>query len=522
MSTAHQEDVPPTEATLVAAVRAAPNDASAHRALGGLFLQQQRYAEALACFEKAILLRNDYVEAYNDFGITLIEMKKFGDALTFFDQAIRLSPLFVPAHGNRGFVLRKLGRFEAALSAYDKAMSLSPGHLDICLNRGSVLRELRRYEEAVANYRSIIDSNPAQFDAYCNLGVVLHEMGRLDEAVQVYDKAIALKPDFAEARWNKAITLLLAGDYEQGWSLYEWRWRRSPADAKKNDYGAPLWLGKEPLTGRTILLHGEQGMGDSIQFCRYVPMVAALGARVIVEVPRPLCTLMQSLDGVSGVVAKGDALPAFDCHCPMLSLPRAFDTRLDTVPAGIPYLHGDAGKVASWGGRIAMTRRPRVGLVWSGGFFPGKPGSWSANARRNILFADFARLNLPQVDFFSLQKGEPAESELARDKAQFWPDENFHNFAAEFSDFAETAALIENLDLVISVDTSTAHLAAALGKPVWLLNRYDSCWRWLLGREDSPWYPTLRLYRQQTPGDWQSVLERVCADLVSFAAGFQI
>jgi hypothetical protein len=336
----------------------------------------------------------------------------------------------------------------------------------------------------------------------------------LDEALTGYDRAIAIKPDFAAAYNNRAYTRLLSGDFENGWLDHEWRWRNElGASAKdKRHFAQPLWLGNYSLRGKTILLHSEQGFGDSLQFCRYVDEVADLGATVVLEVPKPLASLLASLDGASQIVVQGDALPAFDCYCPLLSLPLAFKTTLSTVPAHIPYLKSRPEKLLFWKEKLGSKRGPRVGLVWSGGFRPNLPAFWPGNSRRNIPLAKLAPLKHPDMEFYSLQKGQPAESELAELVSRGWDGPELIDFSSSLNDFADTAALIENMDLVISVDTATAHLAGALGKPVWILNRFDTCWRWLLDRTDSPWYPTARLYRQPRSGDWDSVVERVRAD----------
>jgi hypothetical protein len=274
-----------------------------------------------------------------------------------------------------------------------------------------------------------------------------------------------------------------------------------------------LWLGEQSLVGKTILLHAEQGLGDTLQFCRYAPLVAQLGATVILEVQRPLFKLLQNLEGVSQLVAMGDPLPAFDYQCPLLSLPLAFNTGIESIPNQVTYITALPIQEEYWKTKLQAHQKLKVGLVWSGGFRPNHPELWSLNARRNIPLAQIAKINIPGVNFYSLQKGEPAESELLQSGNQYWDSSNFYNFVGELHDFSDTAALIANLDLIISVDTSTAHLAAAMGKPVWLLNRFDAEWRWLLDRKDSPWYPTMTLYQQERMGDWGSVIERVRRDL---------
>jgi len=302
----------------------------------------------------------------------------------------------------------------------------------------------------------------------------------------------------------------------------EWRWQDSDGVGRnRRDFAQPLWHGRESLAGRTIVLHAEQGLGDTLQFCRYASLVADLGARVILEAPAVLVSLLASLSGVAQIVARGDPLPAADFHCPLLTLPLAFNTTLENIPADVPYLRADPARIRHWRERLGERRQLRVGLAWSGGFRPNQPDLWSVNRRRNVPLAELAPLRHAQIEFVSLQKGEPAASELRDLLARNWRGPRLVDFTDELEDFADTAALVENLDLVISVDTSVAHLAGALGKSVWVMNRFDSCWRWLIDRSDSPWYPTLRLYRQANPGDWRAVVRNVASDLGQLAAAVE-
>jgi hypothetical protein len=280
-----------------------------------------------------------------------------------------------------------------------------------------------------------------------------------------------------------------------------------------------LWLGDESLASKTILLYAEQGLGDTIQFCRYARSVADLGARVVMLVPGPLLGLLATLDGVAQLVKVGDPLPPFDFQCPLMSLPLAFRTELATIPAPHSYLRPDSGRTRRWKERLGERLKPRVGLVWSGGFRPDQPELAEINARRNMDASLLAGLKDERIEFYSLQKGEPAASDLARLQAAHWGGPDIIDWTSELHDFSDTAALAANLDLVISVDTSMAHLAGALGRPVWILNRFDSCWRWLPGRVESPWYPTARIYTQQRSGDWAGVIEKVKADLGCFVEG---
>jgi tetratricopeptide (TPR) repeat protein len=333
----------------------------------------------------------------------------------------------------------------------------------------------------------------------------LHHLKRAEEALESFDRALALKPDLAEAHWNKALLLLELGDFARGLPEYEWRWRRE-SELKPRDFTQPAWRGEE-LGGRTILLHSEQGFGDSIQLLRYVPMVAAKGGRVVLEIPDSLMPLVGRRDGVVAMVKPGAPLPPFDLHCPLMSLPLAFGTTLATVPAQVPYLQVPVERAADWRDRLPGTGRPRVGLVWS-----GKPTHKNDHNRSIALHRLAPLLSLSGIDFVSLQR-EYREADMAALAAS----RNLRRLDAALADFADTAAVVEAVDLVITVDTAVAHLAGALGKPVWILVSSIQDWRWLLQREDSPWYPTARLFRQPEIGDWDSVIGRLARELAAFA-----
>jgi hypothetical protein len=304
------------------------------------------------------------------------------------------------------------------------------------------------------------------------------------------------------------------GDFETGWRELEWR-KKLPTPIANRQYRQPIWSGAEGIGGQTLFLYWEQGLGDTIQFCRYARKVLERGARVIMSVPDSLVSLMEPLDPAIQIIGVTQDAPPFDVHAPLMSLPMAFKTRLASIPCDCPYVAADAAKAALWRERLGASRGPRIGLVWNGGFRPEQPEVWRANERRNIPFSDIAGLKLPGFDFFSLQKGEPAESELKILRPAHWPEDNFINLAHDLRDFSDTAALIENLDLVISIDTAVAHLAGAMGKPVWLLLPPVPDWRWLLTREDSPWYPTARLFRQTAWGDWPELIARVRGQLAA-------
>jgi len=275
-----------------------------------------------------------------------------------------------------------------------------------------------------------------------------------------------------------------------------------------------LWLGKESLENKTILVVSEQGLGDTLQFCRYVPMLAKLGAKVIFEVQKPLLALLKGVEGVTSMTTTGiEPAEPYDCYCPLMSLPHAFQTTLETIPSSVPYISTDPEKTEYWAKKLGNKNKMRIGLVWSGGFRPDQPEVWATNNRRNLPLEKLVAFKDIDAEFYSLQKGDPAESELVEVLKNGWEGPQIINHANELKDFTDTAALIENLDLIIAVDTSTAHLAAALGKPTWILNRFDTCWRWLQEREDSPWYKSVRLFRQKQQGDWDEVLRYIKQEL---------
>lgn len=450
-------------------------------------------------------------------GLALHQKGKFSEAKSIYEDILKSNPRHFDALNLLGAIAVQTRNYHAAVDLIGKAIAVNPSVAAAHNNRGLALKELQRLDEALASYDMALALKPDYADAYYHRGLALKELHRLDEALANYDQALALKPDYAEISWNKSVVLLLSGDLDKGWELYEWRFRTEIGKLWQRNYSQPLWLGAEPLEDKTILLHSEQGLGDTIQFCRYAVLVAGLGAKVLLEVQPPLQQLLAGLEGVSQVIIGGEPLPLFDYYCPLLSLPLVFRTTIDTIPADNPYIWPEPGKVAYWRAKLGVSNKPRVGLVWNGGFRPDRPELWKVNDRRNIPLDLISLINSPEFDFFSLQKGEPAESEPLRRKQEVWPESNFFNFAHELEDFSDTAALIENLDLIISVDTSTAHLAAAMGKPVWLLNRFDTCWRWLLDQDDSPWYPTVRIYRQPRMGDWESVLIKVKTDLSKIA-----
>ncbi|MFM0242988.1 tetratricopeptide repeat protein [Paraburkholderia phytofirmans] len=477
----------------------------------------QRFDEALASADRALALQPKFPDALNNRGNAQAGLNRPLDALGSFDRAIALNPDFAQAWNNRACVLRDLGRPADALASCDHALALQPGYPDAWSNRGNAFSDLNQPEEAERCYRRALELAPAFADAWNNLGLTQIDLNQHAQALVSYERALAVNPDAAETHWNESLCLLQMGQLEAGWQKYEWRWERSRIKASRRNFAQPLWLGDFSIDGKTILLHAEQGLGDTLQFCRYAALVSKLGAKVVLEVPRELMRLMATLDGVDQLIEAGQTLPSFDCHCPLLSLPLAFKTGLDSIPSTTPYLCADAEAARQWRERLhaPADTRLKVGLVWAGGNRPHVAELRKNDARRSIAFARLAPLlDVPNVQFFSLQKG-PAAQQLESDER----GGRVIDYTGELDDFADTAALVANLDLVISVDTSTAHLAGALDKPVWILNRFDTCWRWMLERTDTPWYPRARLFRQPALGDWDSVMMAARDALNALAAG---
>jgi tetratricopeptide (TPR) repeat protein len=462
-----------------------------------------RHQEALASFERALALRPDHANAFNNRGLSLVALGRSAEALSSWDAALASDPSHVQALHNRGNALHDCRQHPAALADYDRFLAMEPDNLDVLNNRGGSLAVLGRLAEALGSYERAIAINPRMPELLINKAHVLAEQHEFDGALAIYAQAAALAGKRAEAMWYASLVRLRRGEFAQGWRDYEWRWQQASWEPQRRDFAAPLWLGKEALAGRTILLHAEQGYGDTIQFARYAGRVAALGATVLLEVQAPLLPLFAGFAGVAQVIARGERLPAFDCHCPLLSLPLAMRTSLDSIPADIPYLQAPAGRVAKWRERLGPRRAPRVGIVWA-----GSPVHKNDHHRSIALTRLAVLLSVPGVEFISLQ------TDLnSADAGVLSSEGRVVHLGGKLEDFADTAAVLSQLDLVVSVDTSVAHLAGALGRPVWMLLPFCPDFRWLLGREDSPWYPTARLFRQPRHGDWDSVLGRVCREL---------
>ena len=479
------------------AIALKPDYAEAHNNRGLALKELKRPNEALAAYDRALALNPCFAEAHNNRGIALKELKRLDEAMASYDRALALRPDYVLAHNNRGIALQELKQLDEALAAYDRALALKPDHVLAHNNRGTALKELKRLDEAMAAYDRALALKPDYAEAHNNRGVALKELKRLNEAMAAYDRALALKPDYAEAHTNEGLLRLLMGDFDTGWRQYEWRWLQKDRTDQPRDYSEPLWLGDAKLQGKRILLYAEQGLGDSIQFCRYAERVAALGAHVILDVPRSLAPLLRELNGVAELIDRGSTPPPFDFHCPLLSLPLAFKTRPDTI-TGAPYLAAAPKRVAAWHKALGRSAQARVGIAWSG------RAEHDNDRNRSIPLLDFEPTLVQGIDYVCLQKEIRSE-----DRTVLAKHPEIRLVEKHLRDFGDTAALVECMDLVITVDTSVAHLAGALGKEVWILLSFVPDWRWLLDRVDSPWYDSAMLFRQPAIGDWASVFRAV-------------
>ena len=520
------------------ALTLAPQSADAFNNRGLALHGLKRYPEALASYDQALALRPNFFGAHSNRGVTLCAMERFTEALASQQVALSLDATSAEAHCNLGLALDGLKQHAEALASFDRALALAPDLMSACEGRGHTLIKLRRYEEAVTAGLQAIALNPdsayahhvcglahlslgngdqalAYYDRAIALGIdspdihndraeVLVILRRTEEAHAAYDRAIAIKPNFAPAHWNKSLCHLLFGEFAEGWKLYEWRWKTEMFEPLYRHFTHPLWLGDVPLAGKTIFVYPEQGYGDFIQCLRYIPMLEDLGAAVLLETHGPMAPLIAPLGSRIRLISAGEIVPPFDLHCPVMSLPHACRTTLSTVPNQVPYLAAPPERIDHWRAQLGPKTRPRVGLVWS-----GSTGHGNDHNRSLTLAAIASIFDLP-LEFHCLQQDIRAGDQPALAGIQ-----NLHIYAEKLRDFADTAALIEQMDLVISVDTSVAHLAGALAKPVWVLLPFMPDYRWMLDREDSPWYPTARLFRQAQPRDWPAVVVRLREALAS-------
>ena len=481
----------------------APENFDALHGLGQLQYERGRLDTALVLFQTALRSDLTRAEGFSSLGLVFHRLGRFNEALVSYDEGLALSPGNAELLNRRGAALLELGKPLEALDDFARILAGDPDHLDALGNYGNALIKLNRPEEALAAYDRALMLAPDSAQLLTNRAVALRRLDRPHEALMSASRALVAKPGFAQARFVESVARLTLGDFAAGWRGYEARWDVGLLATQRRNFAAPLWLGDRSLAGKTILLHAEQGSGDTVQFVRYAPLVAKLGAKkVILEVQRELAPLLSGITGVDAVITRGAPLPDFDLHCPLLSLPLAFATDQSSIPADSPYLAATDDRIAIWRERLPRGR-PLVGLAWSGGI-------WHDNdLNRSMELATLApALDIADITFVSLQH-EVRE----RDLPILQTRPGLFRFEMRFDDFADTAAVVSLLDAVISVDTAVAHLAGAMGKPLLLLLPYAADYRWLRERHDSPWYPTARLYRQPKFGDWNSVVQTLTQDL---------
>lgn len=482
------------------AIRLRPDYAEAHNNLGSVFRQMGNVVDAVTSFREAVRHKPTFAEWHNNLGLGLLNADELDQAEASFREAIRLKPELADAHKNLGIALRNQGRLEEAVAAFGDALGLRPDFADALVSLGLALMRQGKLDEAIGVERRALRVKQDFAEGHNNLGIMLMEQGRVAEAREEYRRTLRLKPDYADAHWNYALVLLLLGEFEQGWLEYEWRrkLKRAPWDLTRR----PLWDGS-CLAGRTILLHTEQGLGDTIQFIRYAALVKRQGATVMVACRESMLGILAGCPGVDRLLSQTAPLPEFDCHAPLMSLPGIFETCQQTIPAEVPYLVADPRRIERWEKELAGMSGYKVGIAWQGD--PNYPG----DRNRSIPLIQFEPLaRMPGVRLLSLQKGVGS----LFDEAKITPDPLLE-LDNEGQAFVDTAAVMIGLDLVITSDTAIAHLAGALGVPVWVALGHTPDWRYLLTREDSLWYPTMRLFRQALSGGWEPVFERIAGAL---------
>lgn len=485
--------------TLLASGRGVPD---ALNLLAIIEVDNGNLEHGVSLLDKSLAANSAQPTAHCNRAFALAKLERHEEALASYDRAISLKPDYLKANSQRAKLLVAMQKPEQALAQFDEIIRLMPENAEAYASRGNLLKHLDRNVDALASYDAALRHNPGLPEVHNNRGKVLRDLGRYAEALASYDRAIALRPNYATAQTNKSLILLLTERFAEGWQLFEWRWKGAKNERARK-FLKPLWLGGGDLRGKRLFVWSEQGLGDLIQFCRFIPLLLALGCRVVIEVPKALIPLIGTLGSDFDIVEKGNKqIGEFDFHCPLMSLPLALDIDLSNLPAPICYLATLPERRTVWRQRLGPLKTLRVGLAWSGS--PTHNNDLNRSMRLQVLAPLF---DLP-IEFHVVQKGVRPEDENSL--ASF----SIQSHESDLNDFADTAALVESLDLVLSVDTSLAHLAGALGKEVWIMLAHVPDYRWLLEREDCPWYPTARLFRQPDIGDWRSVVEQIKSALL--------
>lgn len=477
-----------------------PNDPDTHYNLANTLKDMERFEDAIVSYRNALSINPQFAQAHSNLGIVFKELGKLNEAVECYNQALAILPDYAEAHSNLGLAQQDLGQQDEAIESYRKALSINPQFAEVHSNLGLALQDKGQVDEAMECYFRALEIKPDHAQAHNNLGLAYQELGQMDQAAQKYNTAITFAPESAEPHNNLGLFQLLMGDFENGWKNCAWRWQTNEPPAKPRQYDAPFWDGGE-LIGKTIFIYPEQGLGDTIQFARYLPMLEAAGAQVIFEIPEVLRRFFENSDFSKYLLKANEKPQHFDCHAPLLDVPQFLQTALDTIPVQESWYEAESALVEQWAERFSGPKNFRVGIVWAG-------NPKHKNDRNRSIDAALLKplTQIPDVSLFSLQVGKNGEAN------QVFGD-TVTDLSPYFKNFADTAAALSHLDLVVSVDTSIVHLAGSLGRPVWTLLPFIPDWRWLMEREDSPWYPSMRLFRQQARGDWNGVIESVCSAL---------
>jgi tetratricopeptide (TPR) repeat protein len=488
------------------AIAARPQVPLYYQGLAETYRQMKKFAEATVSIEQALALEPESAIVLERLAEIQKEAERFEDAVVTLNRLLKVAPNSFDTYNNLGTCLVELRRMPDALDMFQKALQINADFAEAHNNLGACLLQMSRPAEAMEEFLAALRLKPDNSEARTNIGAALLDQNRVAEAIASFRQTIALDPNFANAHYDLALALLMDGQLAEGWEEHEWRWRSRQFREPRHTFNRPQWDGSD-LRGKALFVHAEQGFGDTIQFIRYVPLLAERGANVILLVPRELCELAKSVGGDATLVADG-MVPPHDFHCSLMTVPRFFTPDIASIPAEIPYLRPDAAKVARWKSLVAPREQGlRVGVVWA-----GRPDHMNEHNRSMPLDRLRPLAAVSGAMFYSLQKRGVGAPPLNPP-----PGLNLIDLTEHLTDFSETASMIANLDLVISVDTAVAHLAGAIGKPVWVLLPFAPDWRWLLGREDSPWYPTARLFRQTKPRDWETIVAKLVDALVSFS-----
>ena len=517
-------------------VKLQPGNFECWHLLGIFEYQNQNYDEALKLFKKVVTINSRFAPVYSNIGLVLQDLKRHEEAVTSYDKAIELDPTLYAAYNNRGNALKDLGNLDQALVSYLKALVYLPSYPEALYNLAEIFKLMHRWSESLDYYNRAIYAHPSYAEAYNNRGLLLQSLNRVDEAIESFDQTIQIWPDYAPAHSNKSLALLLKGNYRQGWEEHEWRWRMKEFTSAQRNFQQPQWVGqgllgagndvysfsnsipKDPnevwvssvkssndLQSKTILIHCEQGIGDTLQFCRYVPFVLKAGAQVLFEVQEPVFSLMKQIVPDHCLIKQGGAIPPFDYHCPLISLPYALRDTVGDIPVKQSYLRSELKYTEKWSDKLGKKSKPRIGFVWSGNVY--HHNDFFRSISLEILLPYLLTLS-QYFQCIGLQKElREGDQDILR-KVPDWID-----VSESIESFEDTAALCDLVDVIITVDTSVAHLAGAMGRPTLLMLPFAPDWRWLMDRADSPWYPSVKLYRQAAISDWKSVLDPIVQEL---------